>query len=124
MLFTHKSGTCETEKKFLNTSEVFSKYKEDFSQPIKWSDNTEENLLELLKETKNDLQEAAISLVPEIQNVISTLESQEGSILSRMSGSGVGCFGMFDSEESAKAAAANIKKEYPEWWVCDTELMV
>lgn len=49
--FTHKSGTCETEK-VLNTSEVFSKYKEDFSQPIKWSDNTEENLLELLKETK------------------------------------------------------------------------
>ncbi|CCE77350.1 MULTISPECIES: 4-(cytidine 5'-diphospho)-2-C-methyl-D-erythritol kinase [Wolbachia] len=111
-------------KKFLNTSEVFSKYKEDFSQPIKWSDNTEENLLELLKETKNDLQEAAISLVPEIQNVISTLESQEGSILSRMSGSGVACFGMFDSEESAKAAAANIKKEYPEWWVCDTQLIV
>ncbi|MFP3031570.1 MAG: 4-(cytidine 5'-diphospho)-2-C-methyl-D-erythritol kinase, partial [Wolbachia sp.] len=30
----------------------------------------------------------------------------------------------FDSEESAKAAAANIKKEYLEWWVCDTELMV
>ncbi|RDD35067.1 4-diphosphocytidyl-2-C-methyl-D-erythritol kinase [Wolbachia endosymbiont of Cylisticus convexus] len=124
MLFTHKCGTCETEKKFLNTSEVFSKYKGDFSQPIKWSNNTEEGLLELLKETKNDLQEAAISLVPEIQDVISTLESQEGSILSRMSGSGVACFGMFNSEESAKAAAANIKKEYPEWWVYDTQLIV
>ncbi|KLT23064.1 4-diphosphocytidyl-2C-methyl-D-erythritol kinase [Wolbachia endosymbiont of Armadillidium vulgare str. wVulC] len=111
-------------KKFLNTSEVFSKYKGDFSQPIKWSNNTEEGLLELLKETKNDLQEAAISLVPEIQDVISTLESQEGSILSRMSGSGVACFGMFNSEESAKAAAANIKKEYPEWWVYDTQLIV
>ncbi|MBR9984000.1 MAG: 4-(cytidine 5'-diphospho)-2-C-methyl-D-erythritol kinase [Wolbachia endosymbiont of Homalodisca vitripennis] len=111
-------------KKFLNTSEVFSKYKEDFSHPIKWSDNTEENLLELLKKTKNNLQEAAIGFVPEIQTVISTLESQEGSIVSRMSGSGVACFGMFDSEESAKAAAKNIKKEYPEWWVCDTELIV
>ena len=111
-------------KKFLTTSEVFSKYKGNFSQPIKWGDNTEKDLLKLLKETKNDLQEAAISLVPEIQDIISTLESQEGSMLFRMSGSGVACFGMFDSEESPKAAAANIKKKYPEWWVCDTQLIV
>lgn len=56
--------------------------------------------------------------------MISTLESQEGSILSRMSGSGVSCFGIFNSEENAKAAAVNIGKKQPEWWVCDTQLIV
>ncbi|MGL9717233.1 MAG: 4-(cytidine 5'-diphospho)-2-C-methyl-D-erythritol kinase [Wolbachia sp.] len=111
-------------KKFLSTPEVFSKYKGDFSKSIKWNDDSEKDLLKLLKETKNDLQEIAVSLVPEIEDVISTLESQKGSILSRMSGSGVACFGIFDSKENAKAAAANIREKQPEWWVCDTQLIV
>ncbi|MGL9758176.1 MAG: 4-(cytidine 5'-diphospho)-2-C-methyl-D-erythritol kinase [Wolbachia sp.] len=111
-------------KKFLSTPEVFSKHEGEFSEPIKWSDDTKKDLLKFLKETKNDLQEIAISLIPEIKDVISTLESQEGSILSRMSGSGVACFGIFDSEENAKAAAVNIREKHPEWWVCDTQLIV
>ncbi|MGL9763012.1 MAG: 4-(cytidine 5'-diphospho)-2-C-methyl-D-erythritol kinase, partial [Wolbachia sp.] len=110
-------------KKFLSTPEVFSKYKGDFSKPIEWSDDAEKDLLKLLKETKNDLQEIAVSLVPEIEDVILALESQKGSILSRMSGSGVACFGIFDNEENAKAAAANIREKQPEWLVCDTQLI-
>ncbi|QOD38098.1 4-(cytidine 5'-diphospho)-2-C-methyl-D-erythritol kinase [Candidatus Wolbachia massiliensis] len=111
-------------KKFLSTPEVFSKYAGNFSKPIKWDGNAERNLLKLLKETRNDLQKIAISLVPEINDMILALESQKGSVLSRMSGSGVACFGMFDSEENAKAAAANIRDKQPEWWVCDTQLIV
>lgn len=111
-------------KKFLSTPEVFSRYTGDFSKPIEWNDNAEKDLLKLLKETRNDLQEIAVSLVPEIKDVISTLESQKGSTLSRMSGSGVACFGIFDSEENAKAAAVNIREKQPEWWVCDTQLIV
>ncbi|WP_395463519.1 4-(cytidine 5'-diphospho)-2-C-methyl-D-erythritol kinase [Wolbachia endosymbiont of Cantharis cryptica] len=111
-------------KKFLSTPEVFSKYEGNFSKPIEWSNDTEKDLLKLLKETRNDLQEIAISLVPEIKDVILALESQKGSILSRMSGSGVACFGIFDSEENAKVAAVNIREKQPEWWVCDTQLIV
>lgn len=111
-------------KKFLSTPEVFSKYKGEFTKPIEWSDDTEKDLLKLVKETKNDLQEAAIDLVPEIKDVILALASQKGSILSRMTGSGVACFGMFDSEENAKIAAVNIREKQPEWWVCNTQLIV
>ncbi|MDM8335790.1 4-(cytidine 5'-diphospho)-2-C-methyl-D-erythritol kinase [Wolbachia pipientis] len=111
-------------RKFLSTPEVFSKYEGNFSKPIEWSDNNEKDLLKLLKDTKNDLQEIAVNLVPEIKDVILALESQKGSILSRMSGSGVACFGIFDSEENAKAAALNIREKQPEWWVCDTQLIV
>ncbi|WCR58277.1 4-(cytidine 5'-diphospho)-2-C-methyl-D-erythritol kinase [Wolbachia endosymbiont of Ctenocephalides felis wCfeJ] len=111
-------------KKFLSTPEVFSRYTGDFSKPIEWNDDSEKDLLKLLKETKNDLQEIAIGLVPEIKDVILALESQEGSMLSRMSGSGVACFGIFDSEENAKVAAMNIREKQPEWWVCDTQLII
>ncbi|AAW70764.1 4-(cytidine 5'-diphospho)-2-C-methyl-D-erythritol kinase [Wolbachia endosymbiont of Brugia malayi] len=115
---------AKPKKKFLSTPEVFSKYGGNFSKPIEWRDDTEKDLLKLLKETENDLQEIAISLVPEIRDVILALESQEGSILSRMSGSGVTCFGIFDSEENAKTAAVNIREKQPEWWVCDAQLIV
>ncbi|QKX02971.1 4-(cytidine 5'-diphospho)-2-C-methyl-D-erythritol kinase [Wolbachia endosymbiont of Litomosoides sigmodontis] len=115
---------AKPKKKFLSTPEVFSKYEGNFSKPIKWRGDTEKDLLKLLKETENDLQEIAISLVPEIKDVILALESQEGSILSRMSGSGVTCFGIFDSEKNAKTAATNLREKQPEWWVCDTQLIV
>ncbi|MDD9331765.1 MAG: 4-(cytidine 5'-diphospho)-2-C-methyl-D-erythritol kinase [Wolbachia sp.] len=111
-------------KKFLSTPEVFSKYKGEFSKSIEWNESNEQNLLKLVKDTKNDLQETAVSLVPEIENIISALELQKGCIFARMSGSGVACFGMFDSGEDAKAAAVNIKEKQPEWWVCDTQLIV
>jgi 4-diphosphocytidyl-2-C-methyl-D-erythritol kinase len=111
-------------KKFLSTPEVFSKYKGEFTRLIEWSDDTEKDLLKLVKETKNDLQEAAIDLVPEIKDIILALESQKGSILSRMTGSGVACFGMFDSKENAEAAAVNIREKQLEWWVCNTQLIV
>ncbi|MDN5247622.1 MAG: 4-(cytidine 5'-diphospho)-2-C-methyl-D-erythritol kinase [Wolbachia endosymbiont of Tyrophagus putrescentiae] len=109
-------------KKFLSTPEVYSKYTGEFSQSIDW--HNEQNLLELVQNARNDLQEAAISLVPEIQEVISALELQKGCVLARMSGSGVACFGMFDNKENAKAAVVNIKAKYPEWWVCNTQLII
>ncbi len=108
----------------MSTPEVFSKYKGNFSKPIEWSDDLGKDILRLLKETRNDLQEIAVSLVPEIKDVILALESQKGSVLSRMSGSGVACFGVFDSEKNAKAAVANIREKQPEWWVCGTQLIV
>ncbi len=109
-------------KKFLSTIEVYSKHKGEFSSPIKWHD--EQDLLKLVQDVKNDLQETAISLVPEIQDSILALELQKGCIFARMSGSGVVCFGMFDNEENAKAAVSDIKSRYPDWWVYDTQLIV
>lgn len=109
-------------QKFLSTKEVFFQYKEGFSQSIKWSEDAD--LLKLLKETKNDLQEIAISFVPEIKDVLSALESQKGCMFARMSGSGATCFGIFNDKENAKVAVANIRQKQPEWWVCDTQLIV
>ncbi|MDG7055955.1 MAG: 4-(cytidine 5'-diphospho)-2-C-methyl-D-erythritol kinase [Wolbachia endosymbiont of Meromenopon meropis] len=111
-------------KKFLSTAKVFAKYRGEFSKPINWDNNVKNDLLKFLKETRNDLQEIAIKSVPEIGDVILVLESQKGSLLSRMSGSGVACFGIFDNKENAKIAVTNIKENYPEWWVCNTQLII
>nr|WP_323778573.1 4-(cytidine 5'-diphospho)-2-C-methyl-D-erythritol kinase [Amylibacter sp.] len=70
---------------------------------------------------RNDLQEPAIVCVPEISNVLDAL-SNTGALLCRMSGSGATCFGLFDSAESATAAADQLAKNYPDWWVQTTRL--
>ena len=109
-------------KKFLSTPEVYSKFSGEFSQPIEWSDNI--NLLQLVKNTRNDLQEIAINFIPEIKDVISTLELQKGCVVARMSGSGVACFGIFDNEENAKIAKITIGTENSNWLVINTKLIL
>ncbi|OEY86948.1 4-(cytidine 5'-diphospho)-2-C-methyl-D-erythritol kinase [Wolbachia pipientis] len=108
-------------KKFLSTPEVYSRHQGGFTKPIEWN---EDKLLDIVKNATNDLQEIAISLIPEIKDIILTLELQKGCLIARMSGSGTVCFGMFNSMEDAKVAASNIKEHHPDWWVCDTRLIV
>jgi 4-diphosphocytidyl-2-C-methyl-D-erythritol kinase len=66
---------------------------------------------------RNDLAEAAVSLVPEIGRVIDALAAQEGAILARMSGSGATCFALFAEAAAAHAASARLKSDRPRWWV-------
>lgn len=70
---------------------------------------------------RNDLQQAAIALVPEIDAVLEALDSQ-GATLSRMSGSGATCFGLFSTDEQATVAAQNLTRAAPGWWVQATVL--
>jgi 4-diphosphocytidyl-2-C-methyl-D-erythritol kinase len=72
---------------------------------------------------KNDLQSAAISLVPEIQEVVNVLHAQAGCSFARMSGSGATCFGWFETIEEMKRAARLLSKKYPKWWVRGTQML-
>ena len=65
---------------------------------------------------RNDLQEAAVGIVPEILDV---LGSFSGARYARMSGSGATCFGIYETPDAANNAAADIAREHPEWWVRD-----
>ena len=69
-----------------------------------------------LKRTRNDLEETAADFAP-IGAVKSAIEAQPGCALARMSGSGSTCFGIFASAGPAEAAAAAIRRAYPDWWV-------
>ena len=68
---------------------------------------------------RNDMEAAATRLLPVIAEVRRALSAQPGCLLSRMSGSGATCFGLFADPLSANAAARAISAAQPRWWVSD-----
>ena len=80
-------------------------------------DGLPDNPQRLMLETHNDLTPAAIRLVPDIENALRALDTEEGCNFSRMTGSGSACFGLFESEALAQKAASKIAEHNPDWWV-------
>ncbi len=74
---------------------------------------------EWLRETRNDLTDAAISLAPDIAAVLEALSNQ-GALIARMSGSGATCFGIYPDMTAAGDAAARLKAHRPGWFVAAT----
>lgn len=71
----------------------------------------------LAADTRNDLEPPARKLAPAIGDVLAALAALPGVWLTRMSGSGATCFGLFDDKPAAEAAAARLVKDHPDWWV-------
>jgi 4-diphosphocytidyl-2-C-methyl-D-erythritol kinase len=65
------------------------------------------------RQGRNDLEEPAITLVPQIGSVLAWLGTQSGAEFVRMSGSGATCFALFETEEARDAAADAVPRE---WW--------
>lgn len=76
-------------------------------------------LVDWLGRTRNDLEPTARSIAPEIDDALHDL-SMAGALVSRMSGSGATCFGLFETDRQAQAAARHIARERPSWFVIDT----
>lgn len=74
-------------------------------------------LLSWLAAERNDLEQAAVSIVPQVADVLRAIAELAGCRLARMSGSGSACFGLFDSGRAAAAAARRIAAAHPSWWV-------
>jgi 4-diphosphocytidyl-2-C-methyl-D-erythritol kinase len=77
-------------------------------------------LLEWLRERRNDLEPPARRLVPVIAEAIAAIGAQPGCHLARMSGSGATCFGVFDDAQAAARAAQGLRLTRPAWWVIST----
>lgn len=69
-----------------------------------------------LAATRNDLEQPALTIAPQIDIVLEALR-QEGAVLARMSGSGATCFGLFACEQDAAHAAKTIAAGQPSWYV-------
>jgi 4-diphosphocytidyl-2-C-methyl-D-erythritol kinase len=82
-------------------------------------DGMDRGPLEDWRSGRNDLEPAAIGLVPEIADVLAALGGAE---LARMSGSGATCFGLYSGEAQRDAAAAAISAAFPRWWIMATRL--
>jgi len=72
-----------------------------------------------LEATRNDLEPAARALRPEIGDALAALK-RAGAAFARMSGSGATCFGLFETGNVAKRAAAAIRGARPQWFVAAT----
>jgi 4-diphosphocytidyl-2-C-methyl-D-erythritol kinase len=73
-------------------------------------------LAAVLSERRNDLTDAALSLLPEIAPVLERLARLPGALLARMSGSGATCFALFPDRDAALAAGPLIARAEPTWW--------
>lgn len=104
------------------TKDVFAAYHQNFGTsntplpPIP-SLTTQDDLLQFLQTTTNDLAGPAEQTCPPITQAREAMKSQKGCALARMSGSGSTVFGLFKDENYAKSARDTIALEYPSWWV-------
>jgi 4-diphosphocytidyl-2-C-methyl-D-erythritol kinase len=99
----------------LNTADVFKAYRG--SPVVPGLPTSATRMHDILSATRNDLQPAAVGLAPVIDEVLTALQSQPGSIGARMSGSGATCFGVYQDRASATQAALNIGAAHATWWV-------
>jgi 4-diphosphocytidyl-2-C-methyl-D-erythritol kinase len=102
-----------------NTKTVFGRFQGEFKGvgALPASFDSSAQLIDFLEGSENMLMPAALAIVPEIENALRALRGQNGCLLSRMSGSGAACFGLFNDMEQAQAAALELAAKNPDWWV-------
>ncbi len=108
--------------KHLSTKEVFE------SLTISNKNNSQKipknsNIIDFIKDRNNDLEAAAIKIMPQISLILDQIKQQKNCLLSRMSGSGATCFGLFDNDLDLKNAYNNLKKEFPQFYVKESRLI-
>lgn len=87
------------------------------AEPLRHAPRDAAELAAWLALHANDLEEPAARLAPVVIEAKAALAARSGCLLSRMSGSGSACFGLFADTAAAKAAAAAIAASHREWWV-------
>lgn len=73
--------------------------------------------VDVLETVANDLEAPALRIEPVIGDVLEVLRDSAGVKLARMSGSGATCFAIYGAAAEAHAAAENIRRDHPGWWV-------
>lgn len=104
----------------LSTPSVFARRKGGFSPTddfIGTRAKDAKHLAKLLADRENDLTDPASALVPVVREVIREIGNLDGCLLSRMSGSGATCWGLFETEAAAAAAMEQLKSRQPDWWM-------
>lgn len=92
----------------------------EFAQqaPIKFGDF--EEMIEFLRQQRNDMQPAAVEICPQIGDVLVALNACDDVLFAQMSGSGATCFAIFESAQQAENAARSVAMAHRNWWVQST----
>jgi len=78
------------------------------------------DLLRFLETTRNDLEAPARRIQPVIGEVLKAIAALPGALMTRMSGSGATCFGIFADDDCCRRAAEKLKQRQPDWWIAPT----
>jgi len=102
----------------VSTAEVFANLhsRTGVGAPKPDAIHSTDELIAYLKTTANDLEAPARAIAPVIEEALTALLNC-GALLARMSGSGATCFGIFEDDAKAGAAANIIAKAHSGWWV-------
>lgn len=100
------------------TPAVFKARRGDFSGPGRWSTPPGDfaDFVRRLATCHNDLTDAAISVTPQIRDVLGAIAALPGCALARLSGSGATCFGLFADAATAQDALRRMQAGHPAWW--------
>jgi len=109
----------------VETPAVFKARTGAFSKPARFEHPcaSAAELAAILAERRNDLTDAAVSLLPEVTAVLTALAAMPGALVARMSGSGATCFALFAELATAHAAADRLVAKRPSWWIAAGRLL-
>ena len=101
----------------LAKGEAFAGHNDTREQSWPGDGATSDTWCEAISAGTNDLEPPALKVEPRIGDVLEALRKAPGVRLSRMSGSGATCFGIFKTADDADEAAKAIAQAHPDWWV-------
>jgi len=99
----------------ISSKDVYKVSVKTFNQSL-GDEVNKEQIIDKIYNGINALEVPASFLFPEINAILNIIKKQPGCIVSRMSGSGSTCFGIFKSEELAFASLNSLQKIYPDFW--------
>jgi 4-diphosphocytidyl-2-C-methyl-D-erythritol kinase len=94
----------------VSTAAIFAAWDGQNKGPLRGAD-----VLEMVKSGRNDLQDAALALCPDINLILHALHNLSPQ-LSRMSGSGATCFAIFSSTQECETAQSYFIAEHAGFW--------
>lgn len=111
LLIVYPNLICST-KKIYKKNKTISSFKKQNLLYI----HSSKKLINHLKNEENDLEKTVVQIYPRIKKIIDYIKSQKGCYLSRITGSGSACIGIFSNMKNAIYAQKLIKLKYPKYW--------
>ncbi len=106
----------------LSTKEVFQEFGGNFSTKIPTKELLKKDAIELINYLPNDLEKPAISIAPEVEEILTALKNF-GANPAKMSGSGASCFGIFFDEKKLDEAEQKFRENFPNFFVKKVKIL-
>lgn len=105
----------------ISTIDAFKIRKGPFSTPCDLGKEIDvPSFISSLKLMHNDLTHSAQIICKDVQIILEAFQSDQKCLLTRMSGSGATCFGIYPDEMLAEKATKELKYLFPDFWIQKT----